>query len=226
MLHREFECWTLIESSKFSGRILETFFVAQDCISSLCVHTPSSALFVAQLIITVFICGSPCAGWRKPQKVRLHQSKSLLGCTTPTAGVACLGCITWIGDRKSEFPYFLLNYLLWVSNLAILRRSGVVGFFFPISIFFSPLFTELFSGCVDSSVLSRRPIQRDAAFTARKIQFFKCNWSGENVICALQLTTVEQLNIVNHGAVLISPSVMQTNSLEKRRFMWTQDKCS
>jgi len=47
---------------KFSVQILATFFLAQDCISPVCAHTPFSAPFVAQLIMTVFICGSPGAG--------------------------------------------------------------------------------------------------------------------------------------------------------------------
>lgn len=78
---------------------------------------------------------------------------------------------------------------------------------------------------VECSVLSLWTIQRDSAFTARKLQFFKYNTCRENALCALHLIIVEQLNIVDHRVALIIVSVVHTDSLGKRKFMWTQDKC-
>lgn len=133
-------------------------------------------------------------------------------------------CLPWLHrmDRWQEIRVSTFFAGLFVTSDLHIYIAEVL--------FFLCLFTFLpcslkFSHCVQCSPSSLRPVQGDAAFTARKIQLFKCNWCWEIAICALRLIIVEERNMLDHRAALISLGVMQTNSL-RRRLTWHQDKCS
>lgn len=188
-------------SYKFSGQILETFCLNPDCLSSLCV-----CVGVCSADNNVFICEAPVQD-KGHHKVKLHQSKSLLGCTMATAGLPVWKYHT--DDMKLEFPCSVLDYLQWVTYTAVLRKSDRSFLLIPFS--FIPIYQIFMT--VECSVLCLWTIQRDSAFTARKMQFFKCNWCRENALCALHLIIVEQLNIIDHGGAQMSISILHIDSL-------------
>lgn len=98
---------------------------------------PFFSLCVCRCLLSwwqVCLFAKPWCRIKAVTKLKLHRSKSLSGCTQQVhSRSACLESTTWIGNMKLEFPYSVLDYLLWATYTAILQKSDGFSLLIPFS---------------------------------------------------------------------------------------------